>query len=215
MSLAGLLAHNPPITLAFGWITMLVAMMGPLLAAPLHHVRARSFAARRPRAITLFLTGYAAVWIIAGAVLLPLALSVRPLVAESSLSAAVITGLAILWQCSPARQRCLNAGHRHPPLRATGVAANLDVLRFGSTHGLWCVGACWVLMTLPLLLPGGHAVAMTAMGGISLWLAGERMESPAPLEWRLRVPLKAVRLLLAHARMFVIHPSAGGRFRLS
>ena len=56
---------------------MVVAMMSPLLVAPLRHVCQRSFAKRRVRASLLFIAGYLVVWLAAGAALQPLALVLR------------------------------------------------------------------------------------------------------------------------------------------
>src|SRR5713226_3515803 len=60
------LVFNSPVRLASGWALMLVAMMPLLIIAPLRHVRERSFAWRRSRAMFFFVAGYAAVWMIAG-----------------------------------------------------------------------------------------------------------------------------------------------------
>ena len=135
-------------SLAVGWALMLTAMMVPLLVAPVRHVRDRSFAWRRARAIALFVAGYGAMWMTAGALLLSLALAVGSIGYESSLVAALMAGVALVWQCSPAKQRCLNRGRAHPALAAAGRAADIDVLRFGVTHGCWCIGSCWALMML-------------------------------------------------------------------
>src|SRR5512138_401635 len=48
------LVFNSPAQLAWGWLLMLIAMTPPLIAAPLRHVRERSFARRRARAMFLF-----------------------------------------------------------------------------------------------------------------------------------------------------------------
>src|SRR3954469_6845468 len=56
------LALNSPARLAAAWALMIVAMMTPLLVAPLRHVRDRSFARRRTRALSLFALGYFAIW---------------------------------------------------------------------------------------------------------------------------------------------------------
>ncbi|WP_167480726.1 DUF2182 domain-containing protein [Mesorhizobium waimense] len=34
------------------------------------------------------------------------------------------------------------------------------------THGVWCVGSCWALMLLPLLVSHGHVATMAAGGGV-------------------------------------------------
>ena len=82
-------AHDPR-SLAVGWALMLTAMMLPLLVAPVRHVRDRSFAWRRPRAIALFVAGYGAIWMTAGALLLSLALAVGSIGYPSSLVAALM-----------------------------------------------------------------------------------------------------------------------------
>src|ERR1700681_437080 len=63
------LMFNSPAQLAAGWALMVAAMMSPLLVAPLRHVRDRSFARRRAWSMLLFVAGYLAVWMTAGAAL--------------------------------------------------------------------------------------------------------------------------------------------------
>jgi predicted metal-binding membrane protein len=194
-SFAAMLARDPG-SIAAAWGLMLVAMMLPVMAAPVRHVRDRSFAHRRVRATALFLAGYGAVWMAAGAVLSTLARVVQS-TGDSPLIRAVLVALVVtLWQISPLKQACLNRLHAHPRLSAFGIAADVDALRFGLAHGGWCVGSCWGLMLLPMLFPTGHWVAMAA---VSLWVWGEQLSRPAPPSWFLRAPAKAVRLTLAQA----------------
>ncbi|UVO52953.1 DUF2182 domain-containing protein [Sphingomonas sp. SUN039] len=192
------LAMNPPATLAIGWALMLAAMMLPLLAAPIRHVRARSLTRRRGRAVALFVGGYAAVWMATGTVLLASALMLRLALPGSALPLAGALFVAALWQVSPLKQRCLNRCHSLPGLAAFGAAADRDALRFGVSQGVWCVGACWALMLLPLLVAQGHLFAMAA---VALWLAGERIDRPVRPAWALRWPDKALRLVRARAAM--------------
>jgi predicted metal-binding membrane protein len=197
-SLSLLMTLNPPASLALGWAVMLAAMMAPLLIAPVRHVRNSSFARARARAIALFVAGYAAVWMLAGVVLQALALAARLAAPESSAPLALVAMIALVWQFSPAKQRCLNRGHAHSELAAFGPAADIDALCFGLRHGVWCVGSCWALMLLPLLVARAHVAAMAAM---SLWLFAERLDRPMPPRWRLRGPGKAARIAVAQARM--------------
>jgi predicted metal-binding membrane protein len=196
-SLGLLLALNPPTSLAAGWAWMLAAMMVPLLIAPVRHIRDRSFARRRIRAIVLFVAVYAAIWMAAGVVLLEFALAVRLVVPVSPVPVVLGTIVALVWQFSPVKQRCLNRCHAEPELAAFGPAADIDVLRFGLTHGIWCVGSCWVLMSLPMLVSGGHVAAMAA---VALWLYAERLDRPRPPRWRFRGVGKAVRIAIAQAQ---------------
>jgi predicted metal-binding membrane protein len=108
--------------------------------------------------------------------------------------------VAFAWQCSPVKQRCLNRCHAHGELAAFGAAADVGVLRFGVTHGIWCVGACWALMLVPLLLPRGHVVAMVAA---TVLIVSERLEQPRPLRWQIRGAGKALRIAIAQARLRV------------
>jgi predicted metal-binding membrane protein len=197
------LAMSTRTSLAAGWVLMLVAMMAPVLIAPIGHLRLRSFSHRRARAITLFVVAYAAIWIAVGGVLL----SVASLLASPSYLPAVSVGLiALVWQCSPIKQRCLNRCHAHRELAAFGAAADLDALRFGTTHALWCAGSCWALMLFPLLLPlspslpHGHLVAMAA---VAILIFSERLEHPLPPRWSLRGRGcgKAIRIVIAQARI--------------
>src|SRR6266851_4635187 len=48
------LALTPPGMLVLAWFAMLLAMMSPLLAAPLAHVRLRSLKRRRFRSLAMF-----------------------------------------------------------------------------------------------------------------------------------------------------------------
>ena len=193
-----LLTRNLPSSLATGWVLMLVAMMGPTLIAPIYHLRERTFKHRRFRSLVFFLAGYAAIWMVAGGVLLTVKLGLSLLAPDSYLVASAVGFAAFVWQCSPAKQRCLNRGHHHRALAAYGLAADLDALRFGLTHGFWCVASCWALMLLPLFLPHGHSVAMVA---VSFLMVGERLEQPRPLSWRLRGPGKLVKLMVTQTRI--------------
>jgi predicted metal-binding membrane protein len=199
-SLHTLLAIHPPASLAAGWVLMLVAMMLPLLISPVSHLRLRSFAYRRARAITLFVAAYAAIWIVLGGALVAVALAATLFAPQSYLPAAGAALIALVWQSSPAKQRCLNRCHAHPELAAFGVAADIDALRFGTAHGISCAGSCWALMLCPMLVPSGQHVAMVAAAVV---VFSERLEGPRPPSWRLRGLGKALRIVAAQARIRV------------
>ena len=193
-----LLAMNSISSLTAGWALMVVAMMLPVLSSPIHHVRARSFKRRRARSVTLFIVGYAAIWMAAGGVSIATMLMLNVLAPQSYLPAIAIGIIAFVWQCSPMKQRCLNRAHNHSELAAFGVAADLDALRFGIMHGFWCVGSCWALMLLPMLVLEWHLAAMAA---VTFVIISERLESPKPLSWRLRLRGKLMRILIAQTRI--------------
>jgi predicted metal-binding membrane protein len=192
--------------LVSGWLLMLAAMTPPLIVAPLRHVRERSFAHRRARAMFLFVIGYGAVWMIAGMGLQVMALAAQLALSDTLMCLALSAAAATLWQVSPAKQWCLNRCHRRPQLAAFGAPADCAAFDFGLSHGAACVGACWALMLLPLFVGQGHILGMLA---VMLFAVAERLESAAPLAWRWRGPGKAFRFAAAQARMHLTHPKSG------
>lgn len=191
-----LLSAGAPMTLGGhlgAVLLMLVAMMAPLLIPALRHVLDRSLPSHRARAAALLAAGYATTWIAGWAVLVLLATA---LTRGTGPGPALAAGLlvAFVWQVCPPKQRALNRCHARPALAAFGWAADRAVLGFGVRQASWCVGSCWALMLLPLLVPG-HS--MLAMAAVALWMWAERFENPAPVGWRLRVPATAIRILRA------------------
>jgi len=205
-SIPMLLAMNPPASVAAGWGLMLIAMMLPVLIAPIGHVRARSFTYRRARSVAFFATGYAAIWMALGGVLVAIELAAKVQAPQSYLPAAGAALLALIWQLSPIKQRCLNRCHAHTELAAFGAAADFGALRFGLTHGIWCGGSCWALMLFPMLLPQGHVAAM-ALGAVLIF--SERVEPPMPPCWRWRGLGKPIRILTTQARIRLHGPRLG------
>jgi predicted metal-binding membrane protein len=193
-SSASLLKMNLPASRAIEWLLMLAAMMAPTLITPLWYIRVRNFARRRLRSSALFVFGYAAVWMTVGALVLAAETGLKLLHVQSFWPAATLAMIALVWQTSPAKQRCLNRCHKHGSFAAFGSSADVDALRFGISHGVWCVGSCWALMVFPMLLPWGHVAAMAA---VSILVFSERLERPTPPGWRFRGLGKATRIVLA------------------
>ncbi len=180
-----------PVSLLAASALMFASMMLPLIGAPLLHVRERSFAERRTRATALFIASYGSFWIVASAALL---------LASSWISTTLAAIAIAAWQCSPLKQRALNRSHAHTELAAFGVKADLDVLRFGFVHAVWCAASCWALMLLPMLFTRGHLIVMA---GVTLWLAGERLERPQSPRWRWRGPMAVLRIAAGQARSLI------------
>jgi len=190
--------EDSPRAIAAGWVLMLVAMMAPLTIPALHHVRFTSLARRRGRAIAMFAAGYGAVWMACGILfgaVERVALSVAP---DSYVPAIFAAFAALIWQASPSKQICLNRCHENRPIAVFGLEADLDVFRFGLTHGAWCVGGCWALMLFPMLLPVGHLAAMVA---VAVLVFCERLEDPALPRWQLRGLGRASRIVIARSRL--------------
>ena len=192
--------------LASGWLLMLAVMTPPLIAAPLRHVRERSFAHRRGRAMFLFVIGYGAVWMIAGMGLQVIALAAQLVVSDALVCLVLAAAAATLWQVSPAKQWCLNRCHRRPHLAAFGPPADRAAFDLGLNHGAACVGACWALMLLQLFVRQAHILTMLA---VMVFAFAERLEDAAPLAWRWRGPGKALRIIAVQARMHLTHSKSG------
>jgi predicted metal-binding membrane protein len=186
-----------PLALLTGWPLMLIAMMAPLLIRALRHVYARSLPRRRWRAVTLLTAAYAATWSAGWLLLLAVATAVQAAVPQTGAAVALGLCTAVAWQLSPAKQRCLNRHHAHPPIAAFGRTADADALQFGCRHALWCFGSCAPLMLLPLLSGGWQ---LTAMAVVALWIWAESFDTPAAPSWRLRLPVRAGRIIGATSR---------------
>ncbi|HJQ02283.1 MAG TPA: DUF2182 domain-containing protein [Jatrophihabitans sp.] len=175
-----------------GWPLMLTAMMAPLLIPALRHAYTRSLPSRRWRTVALLVLAYTAPWLAAGLVLREFAGRLHAVAGGGALAVGML--LAAAWQFSPVKQRCLNRHHALPPLAAFGGAADLDGLRFGSVRALWCIGCCWSLMLLPLLAGRWQPLVML---GVTLWIWAESFDKPARPAWRVRLPVKAARIVAA------------------
>lgn len=192
-----------------GWAIMLVAMMLPLLGAPIRHVVDRSLAARRARSVALFLLGYGGLWMAVGLVLTGFSRVVHG--STHPAAAALVVFWVLVWQVCPFKQVCLNRLHGHPALAAFGAAADRDALQFGVVHAFWCAGSCWGLMLLPLLVQQGHLLVMLLCW---FWMWGEQLERTSPPSWRWRMPVKAARMVAAQLQLRVrgrsrLVPAAG------
>lgn len=182
---------NPPIPLSLAWLGMLLAMMPLLLRQPAAYLWQRSLSRRRWRAIAMFAAAYFGVWMLAGAVLLALAIGLQVWAAGRvlSLSSGSLI-LTLLWQAAPARQQALNRCHHQPRIAAFGWRADRDVLRYAAAHAGWCIAACWAWMLLPLLAGPMHLPVMLA---VTVLLVFERTRPARAARWRW--PLHEARLL--------------------
>jgi len=169
------------------WSLMLAAMMPMLLVAPLRYVRRCS--AREFRFIQScgFVAGYAMVWIAAIPLFLVVTLFIRS-VFEDGTALIVVLALALVWSASPIQRHVLNLAHHSPRLTLGGWRGFGDRVRFGLSHGVLCLCACWAWMLVPMMVgPGGlHTIAMILVSAI---LITERMTQNTPAVWRRPVVL--------------------------
>jgi predicted metal-binding membrane protein len=163
---------------------MLGGMMAPLLAQNVTWVSRLSFASRRWRAIALFLVGYACVWMIALSALWVLSNALRAVLGSEIAALLAVLGLCLIWQGSPVKPAVLRLCHRTPVLPAFGLRADIASFGYGLTSAGWCVGACWAMMSLPLVGQSAHVWLMAAVSPVMLH---ERYARPPSIRLRRRL----------------------------
>lgn len=197
-SLQMMLQMNPVSDMMMGWTLMVLAMMLPKLITPVQYIYDRSFKSRRFWSALLFILGYTAVWIVMGFFMNAIIVGLNLLLPNSYIPALGVGIIAVIWQFSPIKQKCLNRGHDHVPLAAFGSEADRDAFMFGIIHGIWCVGAGWALMLFPMLLPSGHDLAMIV---VTFIMISEHMEHPRFPGWHFSFRLKLLRMMIAQTRL--------------
>lgn len=158
------------------WAVMIVAMMVPLVLAPIVTTATRSLWRRRHRAVAGFLAGYLGLWIAGGAAALGV-IAVAGIGDRLRDPVVVAAGfiLAAGWQLAPLRRRALMACHRTMPLAPRGWRADRDCVVYGWEIGRRCIVTCWPAMLACVL--AGHSLPV--MGGIGAIALAERMR-PRP-----------------------------------
>jgi predicted metal-binding membrane protein len=143
------------------WIAMMVAMMVPAVAPVIVALDQWARASSRARASTpVFVAGYFLVWSASGLVAYAL-LSVLQVWISPETIMALRVGAALLvvagvYQLVPLKHVCMQ--HCRAPLalqdqqRTLLTHRRLGPLRVGIIHGLYCLGCCWALMLVLLLL---------------------------------------------------------------
>ncbi len=169
------------------WWAMMMAMMLPTAAPAILTFAAisRKFAAKSNATTSLsaFVAGYAAIWTAFSAVAVALQMAVSPVIELSMMmavtSAVLGGGLLIaagLYQMSPLKLACLRKCQMplmyfsHHWRKGIGGA-----WRMGLSHGVYCLGCCWVLMGL--LFYGG-IMELRWIVGLAIYVAIEKLAPP-------------------------------------
>lgn len=166
------------------WTSMMIAMMFPTIApiVLLH----RLVIQRRgggPAPTIVFVSGYLVVWIAIG--LLPLAALIGFRQVSGATTWAPRLGGAVLvvagaYQFTQWKATCLNACRSPLTFLATHDFGRgwLGTLRAGISHGAYCLGCCWALMTV-LFVVG--LMNLTWMAAIAVVFLAEKNWKHAPL----------------------------------
>lgn len=167
------------------WVVMMVAMMFPAVvpvAVTVHRWVVRT--GRSWSATVLFLAGYLAVWTASGVVVFAAAVGLVPLLPEGEAALRLGAGVLVLagaYQLTPLKDVCLRqcrsplafVAHHTTELRRGGLAG----ARVGAIHGLFCLGCCWTLMIVLVLLGMMSLAWMAAVAGAIL------LEKVLPRGW--------------------------------
>jgi predicted metal-binding membrane protein len=173
-----------PVLLFVMWWTMMMAMMLPSAAPAILTFGAlsRKFSKQGAAAspLSLFVAGYAAVWTGFAALAVTLQLLLSPTIALSMMMAVTSTlvggGLLIaagFYQLSPLKSACLRRCQTPLMFFANNWRKGaVGVFRMGFSHGLYCLGCCWVLMGL--LFYGG-VMELRWIVGLAFYVAAEKL----------------------------------------
>lgn len=156
------------------WLAMMTAMMLPAISPV---VRLYGLTAARGRAapVPFFVAGYLVVWVSIG---VPAFFAWRALadpLARGDAWVGRLAGLVLLsaavYQVTPLKSACLR--HCRSPLgfflRQRGdLRRPSTALRMGTTHGLICLGCCWMLMAILVTLGTMQIVAMIILAALIL-----------------------------------------------
>ena len=177
-----------PGRLALDWGLMAAAMMLPLVALPVDHVRRSVLASLRPVALAAFLASYLACWLAAGLVLVPLGMALSALLPAPVALAAWLLW-ALVWSATPVVQAARNRGHQARRIAALGRRVPRDCAAYGARVGFNCLQVCWPGMVVPLLAGAAHLPAMVA---VCAYLFADRIAPPAKVAWRLPPALETI-----------------------
>ncbi len=166
------------------WWTMMLAMMLPSAAPAIltYAAMSRRFAEKgaTPAPVGVFTLGYTAIWTGFSAAATALQLSLQnfiPLTGMMAVTSSTLGGSLLiaagLYQLSPLKYACLRKCQTPLMFFARNWRkGRLGAFRMGLSHGIYCLGCCWVLMGL--LFYGG-VMELTWIVGIAIYVAVEKL----------------------------------------
>lgn len=155
------------------WTLMMAAMMLPSVA-PVASMYQRSVRSHRALRLAGFTSGYMLAWAGAGVPAFLLTVLVARLVdghpTRATAVAVAVFATCGLYQLTPLKSRCLK--HCRSPLslllRYGAYRGALRDVRAGAHHGAYCLGCCWSLMALFVVLGAMNVVAMVVLAAVVL-----------------------------------------------
>lgn len=188
----------------FGWSVMMTAMMLPALV-PVVALYGRAARRRTVAPMPVFLAGYLAVWTAMGLPAYVAWRQLQPAIMDGQAWTGRLAGGALLlaagYQVTPWKQACLR-GCRSPLTAFTALRGSLAdpriALRVGARNGLWCLGCCWALMVVLVVVGVMQPWWMVAVATVVF------AEKALPWGPRLSRPLAAA--LAGFGVLFVVEP---------
>jgi len=162
------------------WIVMMVAMMFPAFAPVVLTFRRWASGRGRPRSATgAFVAGYLAVWSVIGLAVYLVVVALEDRVAPTGDAVrvgALLLVVAGAYQLTPFKHACLvrcrsplSILMEHGSLLSNGHSGPF---RVGFRHGTYCVGCCWSLMLVLVLL---GVMNLAWMGVVAALIFGEKV----------------------------------------
>ena len=161
------------------WWTMMMAMMLPSAAPAILSYAAIARKIEAAGGVAAFVAGYAAIWTafsVAAVVLQIVTHDIIPLTGMmaviSRTTGALLLIAAGLYQFTPLKRACLR--HCQSPffyLAHHWRNGTTGAFRMGLSHGIYCMGCCWMLM---LLLFYGGVMELTWIVGLAVYVAAEK-----------------------------------------
>jgi predicted metal-binding membrane protein len=164
------------------WALMMAAMMLPSVA-PVASMYQRSVRSYRALRLAGFTTGYLLAWAGAGIPAFLLTAFVARLVSDhpvrATAAAVAVFAACGVYQLTPLKSRCLR--HCRSPLSLLlhygAYRGRLRDVRAGAHHGAYCLGCCWSLMALFVVVGVMNLAAMVVLAVVvlveKLWVHGE------------------------------------------
>jgi predicted metal-binding membrane protein len=187
------------------WVAMMVGMMFPA-AVPMVLMYGRM---RRndPLSVSLFIGSYIALWIVFGGLAFALGRVVETEAGRSMWFAGnwargggALLLLAGLYQLTPLKDVCLR--HCRTPMAFVMTQwrdGRTGAVRMGTTHGMYCIGCCWLLFLV--LVPLG-VMNVAAMVAVTIVVFGEKV-----LPWGRRIAQFAALGLIVYGVLVVFSPA--------
>lgn len=151
------------------WLVMMAAMMLPAVS-PVVALYALAARRRVVAAVPVFVAGYACVWAVSAVPAYLVSRTVAEPLMDGRVWVARLTGATLiaagLYQLTPLKATCLRRCRTPMSFfltRRTSLSRPTRAFAAGAEHGLYCLGCCWALMAILIVLGGmqlGWALAL-------------------------------------------------------